>query len=81
MSTFLIAGLSAPLPANVHLLTVHGGQGKAGQQLLIRLAHLYEVDEDATLSRNATINVSAEEPHNGLHFSRSPVIAVSKALR
>jgi len=47
--------LARPLPANVHLLTVHSwGPGK----LLLRLAHSYEVDEDAVLSQPATVDLA-----------------------
>ena len=44
--------LSAPLPPNVHLATV---QSYNSSTVLLRLAHLYEVGEDAVLSQNATV--------------------------
>ena len=43
-----------PLPANVHLLTLE--TYKAGQ-LLIRLEHQYQADEDAELSQPVEVNL------------------------
>lgn len=48
-------GLVAPLPANVHLLTVHS---LGPSTLLLRLSHSFEVGEDATLSGNVTIHLA-----------------------
>jgi alpha-mannosidase len=49
------SGLSAPLLPNVGLVTVHSyGPG----QLLVRLAHLYEVGEDLAMSQNVTVNLA-----------------------
>lgn len=48
-------GLTAPLPPNVHLLTVHS---LGPTTLLLRLAHSFEVGEDAVLSGNATVHLS-----------------------
>jgi lysosomal alpha-mannosidase len=48
-------GLTAPLPANVHLLTAQSwGPG----QLLLRLSHQYEVGENSAMSKNATVSLS-----------------------
>ena len=49
------SGLAAPLPPSVHLLTVHS-QGPS--ELLLRLAHLFEAGEDATLSAPVTLGLS-----------------------
>lgn len=50
-----LTGLSAPLPANLHLLTAHAwGPGT----LLLRLAHMYEVGEAGPLSANVTVNLA-----------------------
>ena len=49
------SGVTAPLPDNVHLLTTHA---HSPTEVLIRLAHLFEVGEDATLSLPATINLT-----------------------
>ena len=49
------SGLGEPLPANVHLLTVHS-QGP--HELLLRLAHLFETGEDANLSKPATVGLT-----------------------
>lgn len=48
-------GLAAPLPANVHLLTAHA---QSPSQVLVRLAHLFEPGEDATLSQPATVSLT-----------------------
>lgn len=48
-------GLTAPLPANVHLLTV---QPQAPNTVLVRLAHLFETNEDPNLSKNATVDLA-----------------------
>jgi lysosomal alpha-mannosidase len=51
-----LTGLSAPLPANVHLLTAQSyGTGK----LLVRLAHLYAVGEGAANAANATVGLAS----------------------
>jgi len=52
-------GLTAPLPANVHLLTVHSWSPGV---LLVRLAHSFETGEDATLSAPATVNLAGLFP-------------------
>lgn len=49
------SGLAAPLPANVHLLTVHA---HSQTSLLIRLAHQFETGEDASLSQNVTVSIA-----------------------
>lgn len=50
--TTRLTGLTAPLPPNVHIVTAHSwGPG----DLLLRLAHSYEVGEDAVLSANVTV--------------------------
>lgn len=47
--------LRAPLPSNVHLTTAHAqGSGK----LLVRLAHTYEVGEDASGSADASVDLA-----------------------
>ena len=48
--------LAAPLPDNVHLATVHA---LSDASLLLRLAHAYELGEDAAGSRNATVALAA----------------------
>jgi hypothetical protein len=48
-------GLKAPLPPNVQLLTAHA-QGP--KQVLVRLAHLFEANEDPALSQNVTVSLS-----------------------
>jgi hypothetical protein len=50
------SGLAAPLPPNLHLLTTHA-QGP--HELLLRLAHLFEVNEDPVLSRPATVGLTS----------------------
>eukprot|EP00047_Mylnosiga_fluctuans_P023990 m.150634 g.150634 ORF g.150634 m.150634 type:complete len:975 (+) comp9747_c0_seq2:15-2939(+) len=59
-NTVSFTGLLNPLPANVHLLTVQDiarfqGPGK----LLLRLAHLFAVDEDPVLSQPASVDLGA----------------------
>ena len=49
-------GLSTPLPANLHLLTVHA---QSASSVLIRIAHLFEVGEDPVLSLPATVGLSS----------------------
>jgi hypothetical protein len=46
------SGLSAPLPANVHLLTV---QSQNATTILLRFAHLYETSAPQQFSSNATV--------------------------
>ena len=48
-------GLTAPLPRNVHLLTVHSW---SPTQLLLRLSHSYEAGEDAALATPATVGLA-----------------------
>lgn len=48
-------GLTAALPANVHLLTAHSLGPKT---LLLRVAHSYETGEDSTNSQPATVNLA-----------------------
>jgi lysosomal alpha-mannosidase len=48
-------GLSAPLPANVHLLTTHA---LSFTDVLVRLAHLFETGEDNTLSSAVTVSLT-----------------------
>ena len=51
----LFTGLAAPLPPNLHLVTVHSlGPGR----LLLRLAHMFGEGEDAALSRPATVDLA-----------------------
>ena len=53
--------LQQPLPANLHLLTyqhVSSPTDNAGL-VLVRLAHLFEVDEHPTLSQNVTADLGA----------------------
>ena len=47
----------SPLPANVHLLTLE--TYKAGQ-LLIRLEHQYEANEDPELSQPVEVNLQVK---------------------
>jgi len=49
------SGLASTLPPNVHLLTL---QALGPNSVLLRLAHLFEVKEDPTLSLPATISLS-----------------------
>lgn len=49
------AALSAALPPNVHAVTL---QSWGPSSLLVRLAHLFEVGEDATLSGNVTVSLA-----------------------
>jgi Glycosyl hydrolases family 38 C-terminal domain/Alpha mannosidase middle domain/Glycosyl hydrolases family 38 C-terminal beta sandwich domain len=57
----------APLPANVQLVTVHSWGPKT---LLLRVAHAYEVNEDPTLSQQATVNLAnIFTPASGIVFS------------
>ena len=48
--------LASPLPANVQLLTLHAWNATTA---LLRLAHLFEVGEDAAMSGNATVSLAA----------------------
>lgn len=48
-------GLTAPLPANLHLLTTHSW---GPDQLLLRLAHNYEVGESSQMSGNVTVGLA-----------------------
>ena len=51
--TSLYAGLRSPLPPpQLHILTA---QSLGGDQLLLRVQHLYEAGEDSFLSLNATV--------------------------
>ena len=47
--------LSAPLPPNIHLATVHSHNASA---ILLRLTHVYEKGEDATLSGPVTLSLA-----------------------
>ena len=47
--------LAAPLPPNLHLATVHAHNDSAW---LVRLAHLYEVGEDAALSKDVSVDLA-----------------------
>jgi len=60
-------GLSWVLPANVHLLSAHDNSiyGSPGTMIL-RLAHQYEVGEDAVLSKPATVDLQKIFQHVGL---------------
>ncbi|KAL4240457.1 mannose metabolic process [Mactra antiquata] len=56
------SGLTAPLPPNVHLLTLEQWKGPAvtpstSQPYLIRLEHIYEKDEDPELSKPVTVSI------------------------
>ena len=55
MTGGVFSGLAAPLPPAIHLLTVHA---HSPSTLLLRLAHLYEVGEDAVLSAPVTVALS-----------------------
>ena len=48
--------LTTPLPASVHLATVHVFNATS---MLVRLAHLYEVGEDAALSKDVTLSLAS----------------------
>ena len=50
-----VTGLRAPLPPQLHLLTVHAW---GPSTLLLRLSHSYETGEDATLSQPASANLA-----------------------
>jgi len=50
------SALAAPLPPQVELVSVQSWNATA---LLVRLAHLYEVGEDAVLSANATVALAS----------------------
>jgi len=50
------SGLTAPLPPNLQVLTAHAQDANT---LLLRLAHNFEVGEDATYSANATVSLSS----------------------
>lgn len=50
------SGLAAALPPNVHLLTV---AAQSPSTLLLRLAHLFEVGEDPSLSLPATVGLTS----------------------
>ena len=54
------SGLSAPLPSNVALMSVqaYGPLNATTNTLLLRLAHLYQVGEDASASSNVTVSLS-----------------------
>jgi hypothetical protein len=54
--TSRVSLLAAPLPENVHLATVHA---LSDASLLLRLAHAYELGEDAVGSRNVTVALAA----------------------
>jgi len=49
------SGLTASLPPNLHLVTVHA-QGPS--MLLLRVAHMFSVGEDDELSQPATLNLA-----------------------
>jgi hypothetical protein len=48
-------GLSAPLPSNIHLLTTHA---LSFTDVIVRLAHLFEVGEDNALSSSVTVSLT-----------------------
>lgn len=50
-----VSALSAPLPPNVHLLTL---QSLSDKVLMLRVAHLFGVGEVAVLSSNATVDLA-----------------------
>jgi hypothetical protein len=49
-------GLSTTLPPNVHILTAHA---QAPGVLLLRVAHMFEVGEDAILSKSVTVSLAS----------------------
>jgi lysosomal alpha-mannosidase len=49
------SGVTAALPANVHLLTVHSWSPTT---LLVRLSHSYETGEGGAMSQPATVNLA-----------------------
>ena len=63
--------LTAPLPPNMHLATVHV---LGPDTWLLRLAHLYEAGEDPVLSRDASVDLAT------LFSSRAVTAAVDMTL-
>ena len=63
--------LAAPLPPNLHLATVHAHNESAW---LVRLAHLYEKGEDATLSADVSVDLAT------LFAARAVVAATEMTL-
>ena len=60
--TATFSGLGgAPLPRAIAVPTVQS-LGAAAPQLLVRLQHVYEAGEDATLSKNATVSLATLFP-------------------
>ena len=51
-----VAGLTAELPANVHLMTVEQWKGEE-DRLLLRLEHIFQKGEDVELSKPATVHL------------------------
>jgi hypothetical protein len=49
------SALSRPLPANLHLVTLHA---RSPTTALLRLAHLFDAGEDAALSAPATVDLA-----------------------
>lgn len=52
-------GVAAPLPPNVHLLTLHA-QGPSS--VLVRISHSYESSEDATMAQPVAVSLKALFP-------------------
>ena len=50
--------LTHSLPRNIHLLTLEEWNGP--NQILLRLEHLYEKDEDSELSTNVTVSLKVK---------------------
>jgi lysosomal alpha-mannosidase len=55
-------GVAAPLPKNVHLLTLHA-QGPSS--ILVRVSHSYETTEDPTMAQTADVSLKALFPAGG----------------
>ena len=56
----VLSGLTAPLPPNVHLLTLQNLANYSGAGvLLVRLAHLFAVGENLPLSKPVSVNLQS----------------------
>lgn len=51
----VFAGAPNELPINVHIISAHA---QSNTTVLVRLAHLFEINDDPNLSQNATVSLS-----------------------
>jgi hypothetical protein len=76
------SGLSAPLPSNVHLLTLanNGFFSGSTNSVLVRLAHLYEVGEDPDMSKPATVDLEGFLSHLKLSACTEMTLSANQPL-